>query len=218
MVREIKIYGNIGYDWWTGEGITAKSISKELDAAIAAKEKEVTVRINSPGGSVFEGIAIYNAIANSALEVTTIVDGIAYSMGAIIALAGNKIQMAKNATMMIHNVSGGVYGNANDLRGALEMMEKLDNSLAISISDKTGLSVDEVKSKWLDFVDHTLSADEALKDKLIDSIVEGKNTSSPKNFTTVQEAQAFFTVESQKQFITNQIQEQFNSHKTEVYV
>lgn len=208
MGREIKIYGNIGYDWWTGEGITAKSISKELDAAIAAKEKEVTVRINSPGGSVFEGIAIYNAIANSALEVTTIVDGIAYSMGAIIALAGNKIQMAKNATMMIHNVSGGVYGNANDLRGALEMMEKLDNSLAISISDKTGLSVDEVKAKWLDFVDHTLSADEALKDKLIDSIVEGKNTSSPKNFTTVQEAQAFFTVESQKQFITNQIQEQ----------
>lgn len=205
MGREIKIYGNIGYDWWTGEGITAKSISKELDAAIAAKEKEVTVRINSPGGSVFEGIAIYNSIANSALEVTTIVDGIAYSMGAIIALAGNKIQMAKNATMMIHNVSGGFYGNANDLRGALEMMEKLDNSLAISISDKTGLSVDEVKAKWLDFVDHTLSADEALKDKLIDAVVEGKNTSTPKNFASVQDAQAFFTVEKQKEFISNQI-------------
>ena len=205
MGREIKIYGQIGYDWWTGEGITAQSVSRELDAAIAAKEKEVTVRINSPGGSVFEGIAIYNAIANSALEVTTIVDGIAYSMGAIIALAGNKVQMAKNATMMIHNVSGGVYGNANDLRGALEMMVKLDNSLAVSISEKTGLSVDEVKAKWLDFVDHTLSADEALTAKLIDGIVEGKNTSTPKNFASVNEAQAFFTVESQKEFISNQI-------------
>lgn len=218
MGREIKIYGQIGYDWWSGEGITAKSISKELDAAIAAKEKEVTVRINSPGGSVFEGIAIYNAICNSALEVTTIVDGIAYSMGAIIALAGNKVQMAKNATMMIHNVSGGVYGNANDLRGALEMMEKLDNSLAVSISDKTGLSVDEVKAKWLDFVDHTLSADEALKDKLIDAVVEGKNTSTPKNFASVQDAQAFFTVEKQKEFISNQIQTELKSQKTEVYI
>ena len=85
MAKEIHIYGSIGYDWWTDSGITAKWFINELNAIKASGEKDVNVRINSPGGDVFEGIAIYNAILNSDLNINTIIDGIAYSMGAIIA-------------------------------------------------------------------------------------------------------------------------------------
>lgn len=211
MAKEILIYGNIGYDFWTGEGITAKSIMAQLAEIKNSKETDVTIRINSPGGSVFEGVAIYNMIASSDLNIETVIDGIAYSMGAIIALAGKKVKMAKNATMLLHNVSGGVWGNANDFRGALEMIEKLDNSIAISISDKTGMSVDDVKAKYMDFRDHTLSANEALNAKLIDEVLESTNLKN--DFKDVADAVNFFNTASQKQFIKNEIKATINNQE-----
>ncbi len=206
-MKEILIYDSIGYDWWTGGGITAKSIMRELKAIESAGEKDVLVRINSPGGDVFEGIAIYNLLAQSDLNINTQIDGIAYSMGGIIALAGKKITMLKNTTLLIHNVSGGVWGNANDLRGALEMMDKLDGSLALTIAEKTGLTEAEVRAKWMDYRDHTLSSQDALEAKLIDEVIDTKKAAKA-DFKNAAEAMAYFITGKQKEFITNEIKAQ----------
>jgi ATP-dependent Clp protease, protease subunit len=189
-MKVINIYGNIGYDWWSGDGITAKWFGREFDAALASGE-EIEIRINSPGGSVFEGIAIYNKIAANNEKVTTIVDGIAYSMGAIIAMAGKTRKAMKNATVMIHNVSGGAYGNANDLRGALEMMEKLDDALVESLAQFTGLTSADVKSKWFDYRDHTLTAQEALEAKLLTEVVNLNAENVPANLSAMSKEQLF---------------------------
>lgn len=178
MAAEILIYGEIGEwtDWWTGEtyGIGAESFRTQL-SALEKEHDEITIRINSPGGSVFDGNAIVSAIQQSSAKITCVCDGIAYSMGAAILMAGETVKASKHATIMIHNVSGGVWGNANDLRGALEMMEKLDGSYADIIADKTGQSRDDILAKYFDYRDHTLSAEEALAEGMIDELIEAKS-------------------------------------------
>ena len=172
-IKEILIYGNIGYDFWTGDGITAKSIQSQLQTLNDDKDvSEITVRINSPGGSVFEGVAIYNMLQQSAKPVNTIIDGIAYSMGAIIAMAGKKRQMAKNATLLLHCCSGVAVGNVRDMKNTIQMMEALDTGLSESIAETTGLSVKDVKDKWMNYDDHTFTAAQALENKLINEVLD----------------------------------------------
>jgi len=85
----------------------------------------------------------------------------------------------------LHNVSGGFWGNAQDLRGGLEMIEALDTALSITIAEKTGLSVGEVKTKWFNFQDHTFTAQEALDAKLIDEVVSMKALPTPQNINNL---------------------------------
>jgi ATP-dependent Clp endopeptidase proteolytic subunit ClpP len=188
--KEILIYGNIGNSWY-GKGIVAADFRREL---IAAQDDPnisgIDVRINSPGGSVFEGVAMFNAMASATKEVHTHNDGIAYSMGAILLLAGNKVFAAKNSTGMLHNAGGGVFGNASDLRQAVEMLDKLDNSMMISIADRIGLTVEAVKAKWFDYKDHTLSAEEMRTEKLVDEIVDMK-AKVPDNISAMSQEELF---------------------------
>lgn len=198
MPKQITIYGSIGYDWWTGGGITGASFKKEFDEALASGE-EIEILINSPGGSVFEGISIYNTIVKNNENVTTIVDGIAYSMAAIIAMAGKKRKAYKNTSIMMHNCSGGAYGNANDLRGALEMMEVLDKNLVTSIAQLTGLSEEDVTAKWFDYRDHTLTAADALKEGLFTELIEVNSEGVPANLNAMSTTQLFAFYNKQKE-------------------
>lgn len=189
---EIFIYDFIGHDPWTGEGMSAKNFATLLRAA----EKDfdiIDVRINSPGGLVSDGIAIANLIAQSEKEVNTIIDGIAYSMGAVIALSGKKVSAAKNTTLLIHNCWGFAMGNAKDFRAELEMMDKLDNSLSMTIAARTGLKKDDVFKTWFDYTDHTISATEALDAKLIHEVldIEGNVPADLKN-ASFEQAMAYF--------------------------
>jgi ATP-dependent Clp protease protease subunit len=189
-MKVITIYGTIGRDWWSGEGVSAAAFAREFDAALASGE-DIEIRINTPGGNVFEGIAIYNKIAENNAKVTTLVDGIAYSMGAVIAMAGKTRKAMKNATIMMHNVRGGVYGNANDVSGALEMMQKLDGALIISIAQITGLKEEEVKANWFDYRDHTLSAQEALEANLLTEIIDVTTDKVPENIAAMSSDELF---------------------------
>lgn len=190
MAKQILIYGEIGYDWWTDGGITGESFKKEFDAAVASGE-DIEILINSPGGSVFEGISIYNTIAKANANVTTIIDGIAYSMGAVIAMAGSKRKAYKNTSIMMHNCSGYAYGNANDLRGSLEMMEVLDKNLATSIAQHTGLSEEDVTAKWFDYRDHTLTAADALKEGLLTELIDVNSEGVPSNLNAMSHTELF---------------------------
>lgn len=133
---EVNIYDEIGL--W---GITAKDF---LDQLKAVGDRRITLRINSPGGSVFDGTAIYNRLKDHAAGVEVKIDGLAASIASVIAMAGSKITMAENALLMIHNASGIVMGNAEDMRQLADTLDKIDGTIAGTYSRKTGAPVEDM--------------------------------------------------------------------------
>lgn len=133
---EILIYAGIGLDPWTGEGVAAVDIVRALASAGGGP---VSVRINSPGGDVFEGVAIYNAMRNYSGEITTYVDGIAASAASYIATAGARTVMSgPSAMMMIHNASTFAWGNRHTLAETLAALEKIDGEIVGMYAAKAG--------------------------------------------------------------------------------
>ena len=141
----ISIYDYIGSDGMGG-GITAGRIAGALRAIGA---KDVTVNINSPGGSVFEGIAIYNLLAAHPHNVTVRVIGLAASAASVIAMAGDTIEMGAASFMMIHNVLMFAIGNRHALRDAAAVMEPIDRALADLYAARTGLDAKDI-AKMMD--------------------------------------------------------------------
>jgi ATP-dependent Clp endopeptidase proteolytic subunit ClpP len=130
---EILIYDEIGY--W---GVTAKDFATTL-AGITAST--INVRINSPGGDVFDGLAIYNSLKAHPATINTFVDGWAASAASFIMLAGDTVTMAENSLVMIHNAWGFGIGNAKDMRALAEVLDKIDGQIAAIYSGKSGKDV-----------------------------------------------------------------------------
>ncbi len=137
---EIVIYGDIGESWW-GDATSAKDIDRILNTV---STDHITVRINSPGGSAFDGVAIYNRLVDHPAKVKVIVDGWACSAASIIAMAGDEIIMNSGAMMMIHRASTFTYGNAEELQKDAELLEKLDKSLLDIYMNKVKISREEL--------------------------------------------------------------------------
>lgn len=176
---DILIYGVIG-DSWFEESITARQFVADLKA-LEKDHKRINVRINSPGGSVWDGLPIFNAIRNSSSEIHTYNDGLCASMAAIILLAGKTVHSADNALLMLHSPISGCYGNAGDFEQVVEMLNKVQDSLISCITSRnTGKTADEIKVAYFDHKDHFLTADEALTENFIDEIVKGSNKVSDK--------------------------------------
>ncbi|HUT44358.1 MAG TPA: head maturation protease, ClpP-related, partial [Desulfobacterales bacterium] len=131
----------IGEDFWSGGGVTAKNFQKELSAI---KASQIDLHINSPGGEVFDGIAIYNLIKQHPANVTTYIDGLAASIASVIALAGDTIYMAENALMMIHNPYGMVMGMAEDMRKMAERLDVVRDSISKAYLAKTDNSEEKI--------------------------------------------------------------------------
>ena len=141
----ITIYGIIGEDWW-GEGNTVKRV----DAALRAiGDQPVTVYINSPGGDMFEGIAIYNRLMEHSQEVTTKVLGLAASAASVVAMAGAKREIAKSAFLMIHNCWTYYAGNRHAIRELADTMEEFDQAMIGVYADTSGLDEQDIE-KMLD--------------------------------------------------------------------
>jgi ATP-dependent Clp endopeptidase proteolytic subunit ClpP len=166
----ISIYDVIGFDPWTGSGVTAKRIAAALRSI--GPKKNVVVNINSPGGDVFEGIAIYNLLRDHEGDVTTRVIGLAASAASVIAMAGDRIQTARTGFMMMHNVWVIAIGNRNDLRDAADQLETFDDALAGVYASRSGQDKKAVakmmdKETWMSgeqaiekgFADELLPAD-----------------------------------------------------------
>lgn len=133
--RTISIYDAIGYDYWTGEGVTAKRVAGALRAM---GKGAVTVNINSPGGDVFEGLTIYNLLREHAGEVTVKIIGLAASAASVIAMAADNLQIARSGFLMIHNTWSGAVGNRNDFREFADWLEPFDRAIADIYSARTG--------------------------------------------------------------------------------
>jgi ATP-dependent Clp endopeptidase proteolytic subunit ClpP len=143
---EIRIYDEIGLNWW-GEGVSAKQMADDLEALDVST---IALRINSPGGSVFEGNTIYNALRRHDATVTTYVDGLAASAASIVALAGDEVIMAPNAMMMIHDAWGFAIGNAADMRKQADTLEKVNATLVATYRGRTGKSNEEILAAMAD--------------------------------------------------------------------
>ncbi len=123
----ISMFDVIGEDGWSGGGVTANRISAALRSI---GNKDITVRINSPGGDMFEGIAIYNLLRAHPAKVTVEVLGWAASAASIIAMAGDDIRMGFGSFMMVHNAWGLVIGNRHDMRDAATLFDQFDAAIA----------------------------------------------------------------------------------------
>ncbi len=165
---ELWIYADIGESWW-GETVTAKDLVKEL---AELDVDAITVRINSYGGSVTDGLAIYNALKRHRATITVSIDGIAASIASLIAMAGDTVQMAANAQLMIHAPWGGAYGNATQMREYADLLDRWAESMAGSYAAKSGKTREDVLAWLTDSADHWFSADEALAEGLVDEVVD----------------------------------------------
>jgi len=160
----INIFDLIGEDPWSGAGWTAKRVAGVLRAV---GERDVTVAINSPGGDVFEGIAIYNLLREHKATVTVRVMGLAASAASLIAMAGDQISIGNGAMMMIHNSWGVALGNRHDMRGAADVLEAIDDAMAGLYAGRTGQDKKAV-AKMLD-AETWLSAAQAMEQGFADA-------------------------------------------------
>ena len=134
--NSISILEPIGFDPWTGDGVTAKRISAALRAI--GPGNPVTVNINSPGGDVFEGLAIYSLLKEHKGDVTVNVLGLAASAASVIAMAGNTVRIAKAGFFMIHNTWTVVAGDRNFLAEIADWLQPFDDAMAGIYEDRTG--------------------------------------------------------------------------------
>jgi ATP-dependent Clp endopeptidase proteolytic subunit ClpP len=165
---EIYIYGDIGESWFS-ESVTASQFVRDL-AAIDAER--IAVRINSYGGSVTDGLAIYNALKRHSATIEVTIDGMAASIASLIAMAGSTVTMAENALLMIHAPWTGVVGNAVELREMADLLDKYAQSAATSYAKKTARPIEEMTALLTDGEDHWYSAAEALEAGFIDEITD----------------------------------------------
>lgn len=160
----ISIFDEIGEDWWTGAGFTAKRCKAALRSI---GTNDVTVQINSPGGDMFEGIAIYNMLREHPAKVTIEVLGWAASAASIIAMAGDEIRMSLGTFMMVHNAWGVVVGNRHDMTEGAALFESFDNAIVDIYEARTGLDRKEIV-KLMDaetFMDPSLAVAKGFADK-----------------------------------------------------
>ena len=193
-LAEILIYGDIGESWY-GETIAAKDFVREV---AALDVDQIRVRINSMGGSVTDGIAIFNALKHHKASVTTTIDGIAASVSSLIAMAGDSIEMADNALMMIHAPwMEYASGNSVVLREYADMLDTYADAMATSYAVRSG-DKSGALALVTDGKDHWYTAEEALAAKFTDVIVPAVAISASARLTgSVQARYASFPREAQ---------------------
>ena len=161
---EIVIYEQIGESFWGG-GLSAKKFSEQLKA-LDSSVNEITVRINSPGGDVFDGVAIYNRLKQHKAKVIVHIDGLAASIASIIALAGDEVHIGEGALFMIHLPWTMSWGNRMEMENTINRLMDVEEQLINIYAKKTKLDRNEIRKMleeetWMD-------ADQAIEKGFVD--------------------------------------------------
>lgn len=167
-VAEIFIYADIGESWWE-ETVSARDFVKALQEIDA---EQINLRINSEGGSVPDGMAIYNALRRHSARVVVTVDGVAASVASLIAMAGDEIEMADAALLMIHAPWTGIAGNAEQLRDMAKTLDQFAEAMATAYARM--IPIEQARALMADGKDHWYTAEEALAAGLIHRAVDHK--------------------------------------------
>lgn len=163
----ISMYDVIGEDWWSGAGVTAKRIAAALRSI---GDRDIVVKINSPGGDMFEGIAIYNLLRGHQAKVTVEVLGWAASAASIIAMAGDEIRMGLGSFIMVHKPWGAVVGTDDDFAKAAADFKQFTSALLDIYEARTGASRADIET--LVTAETFMGPTEALKHGFADVIDE----------------------------------------------
>ena len=197
-------------------GVTAQDFISEIKDL---KDKPINLRINSLGGDVFNGMAIYNVIKKRESKTTVYIEGIAASIATIIALGADEVIMSENSLFMIHNAWGGTMGNSKDMRKSADTLDKISNELTEIYVKKTGLAYNRV-TEMMD-EDTWLSAEEAYDLGFVDTISDAikvaakYDVSKFKNITN-EEIKNKFNINIKNRKMTNELKEWFNSKVDEI--
>lgn len=167
---ELLIYGDIGESWW-GESVTALSIVQQLQA-LPAGTTQINVRINSYGGSVSDGIAIYNALKRNAARKVVTIDGVAMSSASLIAMVGDEVQMPATSLLMIHAPWGMAQGNAQDMRVMADVLDTYADAMANAYATKSGKPKADMLTLLNDGVDHYYTGEQAVAGGFADALVD----------------------------------------------
>ncbi len=171
----ITMFGAIGEDYWSGGGITAKTVTAQLRAI---GDRPVEIQINSPGGDMFEGIAIYNVLREHDQPVTIKIMGMAASAASVIAMAGDTVEIGAASFLMIHNCWVVAVGNRHDMAETATYLAPFDQAMADVYAQRSGRTAAEC-AKWMDdetymsgsvaiergFADTLLTADKTTRDE-----------------------------------------------------
>jgi ATP-dependent Clp protease, protease subunit len=137
----ITMFDAIGEDFWSGGGVTAKKVAAQLRAI---GDRPVEIQLNSPGGDMFEGIAIYNILRGHPQEITIKIMGLAASAASIIAMAGDRIEIGAASFLMIHNCWVVAIGNSNDMIEIAKWLQPFDDAMASVYAARTGMDQSEI--------------------------------------------------------------------------
>ena len=170
---ELYIYGDVegdGYDWWRDEVIRSETSANAFRDALAAHPNvtQIDLYINSYGGSVFEGTAIYNQLRRHPAHKTVYVDGFACSIASVIAMAGDEVIMPRNTLMMIHNMWMGAVGNAAELRKAADDLDVINAAGRQAYLEKAGEKLDEAALTDMMDAETWLTAEQCIQYGLAD--------------------------------------------------
>ncbi len=146
---------------------------------LEATNSNINIRINCGGGDVYKGMTIFNAIKNSRANIEGYIDGMAASMGAVISAACKKIHMSKYGRYMTHRVTGFSGGNSDDMRTFADELDALEKTIASILAKRTGLSEEDAKKKYITNQDRWVGADQALTEKLVDSVYDADPVTVP---------------------------------------
>jgi ATP-dependent protease ClpP protease subunit len=178
---ELLVYGPIGSDEWSAAAsVAAADIVRQLSASTA---REITVRINSPGGSVADALAIHSALRSHPSRKNVIVDGIAASAASLVAAAGDDVAMAQTTLLMIHAPWSMASGNAIELRQFADVLDRYAEAMATAYARKTGRPAAEVMRLLTDGEDHYFNPAEAvafgLADRVLDEAPPSQSLAAP---------------------------------------
>ena len=167
----ITMFDIIGEDWWTGGGVTAKKVAAQLRAI---GDRPVEVQINSPGGDMFEGLAIYNVLREHPQPITVKVMGMAASAASIIAMAGDTVQIGAASFLMIHNCWVVAAGNRNDMQEVADYLAPFDRAMADVYAQRSGQKADAC-AKWMD-AETYMSGGDAISRGFADELLPADQT------------------------------------------
>ena len=170
--HELLIYGPVG-DYFWGDNITAASVVKELAGIDAGST--INVRIDSDGGVVTDGLAIFNALKSHPARVEVTIDGVAASIASLIAQAGDTRRVYKNSTMMIHGPMSGAWGFADDMRNAAEMLDTMAAAMLTSYAERAA-DPDLIASHLSDRRDHWFTASQMIDAGLADVVIDANSS------------------------------------------
>jgi ATP-dependent Clp protease, protease subunit len=159
----LTLSGRVSKNYWSDDDhINVETVSNELDAV----EGNITIRLNSGGGDVFEGIEIYNYLKSLDNHITIEVTALAASAASIIAMAGDEIKMCTGSSMMVHEASTIAWGNKSDIQKVLNSLDTIDDSLVSIYAERTGADKETINS-WIE-EETWFTADEAIEVGLAD--------------------------------------------------